>query len=618
MSRLILACLLLFIGFRASLEAAENYDLAFSTFYGGSGWEHARDIVADKDGNIYVVGGTGPNGGGTNTANNFPATIGSFNNSSPTGGLGAFGRCDVFVLKFNASGQLLWSKLVGGPNYDRAYAAAMAPDGNLIVSGRAGQDFPTTAGVVQPAFGGPGGSSGSGNYGTQNGFLMKIAPDGTTLWSTYIGCGNLVRNFHVDTDGDIYVPLVRIPSSPALDSDFANALTGSYKPSPGGGIESGVAKLNGSATQVYWATWLGGSADDSQETVLRADTQDNVYVLFNTTSNDIPTSSTVTPVNTAPRDSTYNGGGDLFLAVLNNTGSQLIYGTYIGGSGNDGTETHGLAIDGQGNAYVSGHTDSDNFPTTPGVLRTTRAGAGDIPLAKISPTAGLLLGTYIGGTAGDSSDGIWVDDAGRVYISAQSASTNFPVTANAWQATNKGSSDAVLVLLSADFSQMEYCTYLGGTGFDYGRCGFLGKDGALYISGSTDGASFPTLRAHQAAYVGGGHPFTTSAGDLIIAKMVRKGDADGDGASNFDEFINGTDSLSGLSFFHPGGNLAGSYDVAIPARKGRVYVLERTTDFLGWNEIARSATMLQDQALTLRDLNPLPDFAFYHIGTVFP
>src|SRR3989344_4799579 len=184
------------------LEAQESgYDLSLSTYWGGADFEQARDVEIDDLGNIYVVGGT--------QSINFPRTLGSGFNSGSCPTLGSGGRMDVFVTKFSSTGQLVWSRLLGGPCYDRAYATEVDDQGNVYIGGRAGDNFPTTSGVVQPGFGGD--SSPNGLYGQQDGFIAKFSGQGQLLWATYLG-GNdksFFRDIDLDAQGNVYGILTR-------------------------------------------------------------------------------------------------------------------------------------------------------------------------------------------------------------------------------------------------------------------------------------------------------------------------------------------------------------------------------------------------------------------------
>ncbi|MHC4179653.1 MAG: SBBP repeat-containing protein, partial [Planctomycetota bacterium] len=144
------------------VHAAEKdaYELAFSTYVGGKSWEHARDVCTDRDGNVYVVGGT--------ASRDFPTTPGAYDRSFHAGGkqIGPAGLCDAFVMKFSPEGKLTWSTLLGGPNYDRAYAVEVDRKGDVYVAGRAGPGFPVSQRAFQTEYGG---SRYNGFYGSQNG-----------------------------------------------------------------------------------------------------------------------------------------------------------------------------------------------------------------------------------------------------------------------------------------------------------------------------------------------------------------------------------------------------------------------------------------------------------------
>jgi hypothetical protein len=142
----------------------DSYDLAFSTYFGGSQWEHARDVCADARGNVYVCGGT--------ASHDFPTTPGAYDrtfNSGDTSGQ----ECDAFICKFGPDGRLIWSTYLGSPGYDRAYGIEVDAQGYVYVAGRAGRGFPVTPGAFQPAFQG---YNGGGYGGFQNGFVAKLAP----------------------------------------------------------------------------------------------------------------------------------------------------------------------------------------------------------------------------------------------------------------------------------------------------------------------------------------------------------------------------------------------------------------------------------------------------------
>ncbi|MCI0541007.1 MAG: SBBP repeat-containing protein [Verrucomicrobiales bacterium] len=495
--------LALAFGSAAPLWALEDFALAWSTYLGGaSSWEQARDVFVDKTGNVYVVGGT--------ASSNFPTTVGAYDRTLSSGGGDSPQICDAFVCKFSASGTLLWSTYLGGPNYDRAYGVEVDDAGYVYVCGRAGLGFPTTPGSFQPSFKSPI-TPGQGYAGSQSGFVAKLSPDGSKLmWASYVGVGTLCRDIAVDGNGDIYVPLgYPHQSAPPSGSVPAEWFTNAFQKTPQGGRDCGAIKISSDGTRVLWATWLGGTGDDSEAASIRVDGSGHVYLDFDVPSTDMPTTA-------GAYDRTYNGGAvDFYVAKLSPDGSNLDFGTYLGGPAEEYLSTHNLALDNQGNVYASFPT-GVGFPTTAGAFqRTYGGGSYDWAVVKLSPTGALIASTLIGGSGDENPDGLYVDAGGNVLITGETTSANFPVTTNAFRRVKGAGSDAVLVRLSADFSSILYGTFLGGAASDKGRSGCLGADGSLYIVGTSSGAGFPVKNAWQPNYAGGG-----SDGDAFVAKFI--------------------------------------------------------------------------------------------------
>lgn len=500
-----LGCLAVMSGRKAT---ADDYELTFSTFVGGSDWEHARDVCVDGNGNVIIVGGT--------ASTDFPTTEGAFQRSHDRTGkrIDSAGYCDAFVSKFSAEGRLMWSTLLGGPNYDRAYAVEVDPMGNIYVAGRAGPGFPVTDGAFQTKFTG----SKQGIYGMQNGFVAKLSPDGSkVLWNSYVGTNQLCRDLSVDADGDVYLALGYTGKGALPPTEWFEK---AYQPKPAGGSEIGAMKVTGDGSKVLWATWLGGSNNEIQNSGIRIDSDKNIYLNFTTKSTDVPTTK-------GAHDRSYNGEGDAFVAKLSADGRRLVYGTYFGGEGNEeGNSTHNLAVDSKGNAYLATSTTSKDLPVTKGAVQP-RFGGGkrDIVVAKFSTTGALAGCTYLGGDDFDGADGIYADDAGNVFFTGNTASEDFPVTANALQKTRSKPRDAILVVLSADFQRLNFSSLLGGESFEDGRSCYLDQQGNLYVTGSANGAGWPMHHAHQPKFAGGGggkelcYKGGCFAGDVILAKV---------------------------------------------------------------------------------------------------
>jgi hypothetical protein len=492
-------CLIIFIipTMTSQMFAADAYDLTFSTYFGGSDWEHARDVVVDKSGNVYVVGGT--------ASADFPTTPGAYCQQLQTGGSQEFGPCDIFVVKFAPDGTLLWSTLIGGPNYDRGYGVEVDGQGYVYVAGRAGPGFPVKN-AFQPDFDGVD----NGSYGMQNAFVLKLAPDGSDLvWASYVGVSTLCRDIAIDENEDVYVPGGRWNTSKIPPAEwFANA----YQKEPPGGIaDCGAIKIKSDGSKVLWATWLGGSAQDNSAASIRVGRDGKVYVGGSTFSTDFPTTA-------GAYDRTYGGEADFFVACLTPDGSDLVYGTYLGGPGNEWISTHNLAVDDFGNAYVAVPTSSPDYPVTEGAFQQTfRGGNTDWAITKLSPTGALLAGTLLGGGGDENPDGIYVGSDGQVFITGETQSADFPVTADAYQGQKNAGTEAVLVTLSSDLKSLLYATFIGGGANDNGRSGCLGADGSLYLTGASNGPGWPAKNAFQSTFAGGGGNYGN--GDCILAKF---------------------------------------------------------------------------------------------------
>ena len=249
---------------------------------------------------------------------------------------------------------------------------------------------------------------------------------------------------------------------------------------------------------LVYSTYLGGSGNDTAYAVT-VNAAGEAYVAGETLSTDFPLFS--------PGQSSNFGGNDAFVSHFNASGNALLYSTYIGGGGTDGAS--GLAVDAAGAMYITGWTNSVNFPTTPGSFQPVLIGGYDAFVTKIDPSGHALdYSTYIGGTLNDQATAIALDGAGDAVIAGVTTSTNWP-THLPLQASLSGPSDAFVAKLNPTGTALIYSTYLGGSAADTAMGLALDGAGAAYVTGYTSSSDFPVVGAFQPAFGGSVDAFVT-------------------------------------------------------------------------------------------------------------
>jgi hypothetical protein len=239
------------------------------------------------------------------------------------------------------------------------------------------------------------------------------------LQSTYLGgsSSDSAYSIAIDSEDNVYV------AGSTTSSDFPGAV-GSIQPTLGGGEDGFVSKFNSTMTSILQSTYLGGSGEDSIASVA-IDFSGNVYVAGSTTSSNFPgTAGGALP--------SYHQAGDAFVAKLDSALTLLIQSTYLGGSGGDGATS--IALDGAGNVFVAGSTNSVDFPGTnvsgtKGGAQPSLKGGEDGFVSKLNPAlTSLIQSTYLGGTEDDVATSMAIDILGNVYVAGYTHSVNFPWT----------------------------------------------------------------------------------------------------------------------------------------------------------------------------------------------
>lgn len=426
---------------------------------------------------------------------------------------------------------LVYSTYLGGSFPDQPLGIAVDSSGSAYVTGiTCSADFPVTTGAFQTTHKGSGGACPTSQNSFEDVFVTKLNPTGTGLvYSTYIGGSNSDRGYDIaiDSNGNAYI------AGQTQSADYPVTPGAMITTCPGGvgGCNTGlVTKLNSTGSALVYSTYLGGTGNMGC-TGIAVNSSDEAYVT-GSTDQTFPTTATAFQT-TNPRA---GAGLAPVFAVLNSAGTAAVYATFLGGSKgssfNPGSQAFGVAIDSLGLAYITGWTDSSDFPVTAGAFQTKCGtdglcnGLWDAFVSKLDPTksgaSSLVYSTFLGGSGTDIGFGIAVDASGSAYVTGVTGakvntqftgsalpSLDFPTTAGAFQSTCPGSctSDSAWVTkLNPSGTGLVYSTYLGASGnTNVGPFSSIVLDSSLnaYVAGFTAAADFPTQNATQSTYGGG-------------------------------------------------------------------------------------------------------------------
>jgi hypothetical protein len=518
--------------------------LEYSTYLGGSLGDQGEGIAVDGAGNTYVTGST--------SSLSLPPSYVGFPLLYPLSESWQYGG--AFVTSFDATGTLRYSTYLAGNQsgvLDEGHGIAVDTSGNAYVTGRARTpNFPTApkSGTTCLAYQ----CTRAGSSGSDDAFLSKLSPQGNSLlYSTYFGGGGGEQGngIAVDANNNVYIVGQSSPSS--------SPLFPTKNPVPdaaGGNLDAFVAKFNlvgGTASQPHneddlvYSTLLGGSGSDIAYDVA-VDGNGSAYVTGRTDGPSVGVNG-VPPkdfplINAYQMSANGNGTGgqaDAFAAKLSATGSSLDYSTYLGGS--NGDEGAAVAVDSNGNAYVTGWTASIvgsgqiAFPLV-NPLQTNNGGVSDAFLTKITPTGSVVYSSYVGGNRTDRARGIALDLSGSVYLTGWTALYSSPdnfFNLNPLQSCTSNS-DAFVIKLkpTADLKYApEYATCLGGTNTDQGNAIAVDTLGNAYITGYTVSIDFPTVSPYQGSLSGNTGTNFGNYNDAFVAKISTDSDSDLDGYS---------------------------------------------------------------------------------------
>jgi hypothetical protein len=392
------------VAFVAKLNAAGTA-LVYSTYLGGNASTDGFKIAVDSAGDAYVTGYT--------TSTNFP-TVNPIQSSLA-------GTQNAFLTKLNATGSaLVYSTYLGGNGSDWALGITLDGADNVYLSGQTtSTNFPTVN-PIQSSY-----------AGSQDAFVTKVNAAGSALvYSTYLG-GNAQDSgpgIAVDSTGAMYIS----GSTNSTNFPTANAIQPTY----GGLGDAFVTKLSPSGNALVYSTYLGGSNFDGGAAGIAVDSAGAAYVAGNTFSTNFPTVNAF--------QSTFTGDQDTFITKVNAAGTALVYSTYLGGNHTVQPGVGGLAVDGAGDAYVGGLTNSTDLPTVNPIQATYGGGSRDGFISELNAAGtALAFSTFLGGSGDDFDPALAPDSSGNLYVTGNTLSTNFP-TANPLQVHNAGGEDAFI------------------------------------------------------------------------------------------------------------------------------------------------------------------------------
>jgi hypothetical protein len=453
--------------------------IQYSTFLGGTQDESGYAIVVDSSGNSYITG--------TTKSLNFP-TLNAYNDTSD----GTTILNDAFVAKLNAAGnELEFSTYIGGDMTDFGIAIAIDEERNIYIGGQTGSDNFPIKNAYDSTFNGAA-------YDT---FVLKLNNTGNGLeFSTFYGGGDtdVLAKMVRDTQGNIIIGGSTFGGVPMVNG---------YNSTFGGYTDIYVAKFNSSGNDLIWSTYLGGTEEEGVMG-LEVDSQGNIYITGYTASENFPTVNAI--------DTTFNGDlCDGYVAKFCSDGDQLILSTYLGGAGRD--YGSGIAFDLVENIYLTGYTESSNFPMKD-AFQGHLGGSLDSFVMKIDPDYyTLIFSTYIGGFENDLAYDIVLNSNEDIIIVGKTDSSDYPLM-NPLQKYYSGDMEAFVTQMDSDGQKMIFSTYIGGENDDTINAIALDAQNNMYLIGTTDSYNFPTINAYNDTLAEKSPGFPSD--DVFVTKLV--------------------------------------------------------------------------------------------------
>ena len=470
---------------------------------------------------------------------------------------------------------ILYSTFIGGSGNDESFNMTIGNYGYIYITGQTtSSNYPTKAGAYDVSFNGAG-----GNYNWGDVFVMQLDPTGALVYSTFIGGskGEAGVSIAVDYNGHTFI------TGSTFSSDYPTTSAAFDKSFNGGINDAFVTRLNANGTRLWYSTYLGGSGVADAGAAIAVDTRGNAYIAGHTNSSDFPTTA-------GAYDQTYNGvsvsDDDVFVAKLNAAGSALVYSTFIGGSGTEyGMD---MALDANGNVYVTGMTASSNYPTTPGAYDVSfNGGAQDGYVTRLNAAgSALLYSTFLGGSAVDCYDAsIAIDASANTYIVGNTTSTDFPTTPGAFDVSYNGAGsnnwgDVFVTKMNATGSGIIYSTFIGGSGDEEALNMALDRIGNVYFTGMTTSTNYPIIiGAVDSTFNGGTDVMVTrlNANGALLTYSTFLGGSGDDRADGIGLDPNGNTYIAGFTASANYPTTAGAMDTSFNGGGNDAFVTKLAT-----------------------------------------
>ena len=514
--------------------------LLSSTFIGGNNSDEARSIGLAPGGYVYISGQTYSAG-----YYYYPTTAGAYDTSHN-------GYYDTFVSKFDSNlTSLLSSTFLGGTSFSEANSMVIDAEGNILVTGYTNStDYPTTPGAYNTSI----------NSLFYDVFVTKLNSNLTSLVSsTFIGgtSEDYGQSIAIDPGGNIFITGYTVGYS---SYDYPTT-PGAYDTSRNGGTDVVVSKLNNNLTSLLSSTLLGGAGGSGGDIIYSSviDSGGNLFITGYTSSPGYP----VTP-------GTYNAsGGNVFVSKFDNTLTNLLASTFIGGGyGN------GISIDSSGNIFVTGLATSSSYPTTPGAYDTSFNGVWDVFVSKLDNSlSSLLASTFLGGSSDEQGYSVAIDPEGNIFVTGDTYSSNYPVTSGAYNPSySPGYYEVFVSKLDHNLSSLLASTYVGkGSGFALA----IDSSENIFVIGRTDSSNYPTTPgAYDTSYNGSYDlfvsKFNNNLSSLLASTYLGGGNSD-EGYSIAIDF-GGNIFITGYTWASDFPTTPGAYDTSYNGPYGDAFV----------------------------------------------